>query len=260
MWSSTACHYRLDEPDEYGDLWGTRPWREVFRGNSRCSSCGAPVRFYDNVPVASYVVLLGRCRNCRARIAGYHPLVELAAPVAFVLAVWSLGVTWLLAPALWFIPVALAVAVIDLRTLIVPTAIVWPVHGSAAGAVGRRGGAERRVGPAVSGLVGVAVVAGPLFLLWFAVPSGMGFGDVRLSVSAGWLVGFYAGVRPLAALPLGVITLLAASVLGLVLGVVALGVRGRGAKVPFGPSFVASAFAVALLAPQILEPWKLYAT
>ena len=87
----------------------------------------------------------------------------------------------------------------------------------------------------------------------------MGFGDVRLSVLVGWLVGICAGTRPLAGVVVGVVTLLAASVLAIVIGVVALGVRGRGVRVPFGPSFVLAGFAVALLAPEVLEPWGQYA-
>ena len=250
----------LDEPDEYGDTWGTRPWGEVFGGTSRCSDCGAAIAAYDKVPVASWVMLRGRCRHCGATIPFFHPLVELIAPVAFVLSLRAMGVTWLLLPVLWFIPMALAVAAIDLRTLIVPTRIVWPgtavlvvLSVAAAGLTGEWG----RLPVAA---VGVAVVAGPLFLLWFAVPAGMGFGDVRLAVTVGWLVGFSGGVRPMAAVVLGVLTLLFSSILGIALGVVALGVRGRGVKMPFGPAMVAAAFAVALLAPHLLEPWALYAT
>lgn len=251
---------RSDEPDRFGDHWGSRPWSEVVRGGSRCSSCGAGIAVLDNVPVASYVALRGRCRSCGARIPAYHPLVELAAPVAFVLAVWSLGTTWLLAPVLWFIPVALALAAIDLRTHILPTAIIWPstvvLVALSLGSVALVEGSQW--GRLLTALVGVATVGAPLLLLWFVVPGGMGFGDVRLSVSVGWLVGFYGGVRPAAGIMLGIAVLLLASLLGIVLGVVALGARGRRARIPFGPSFVLAAFVVALMAPEILEPWALY--
>lgn len=192
--------YRLAEPDEYGDIWGSRPWREVFHGKSRCGSCGAAIKPYDNVPVASWVVLRGRCRSCGEDIGFFHPFVELAAPTAFLLALWSLGITWLLVPVLWFIPVALAVAVIDLRTLIVPTTIVWPATAVLVAASVLAAGLTGEWGRLLVALIGVAVVAGPLFAIWFFVPAGMGFGDVRLAVSVGWLVGFYAGTRPVAAL------------------------------------------------------------
>ena len=105
----------LDEPNQYGELWDSRPWPEVFGGRSRCSSCGEQVRPIDNVPILSWLVLRGRCRNCDERIPGFHPLVELAFPLLYVAAVWVLGASWTLLPALWLIPVGLAVAVIDLR-------------------------------------------------------------------------------------------------------------------------------------------------
>jgi leader peptidase (prepilin peptidase)/N-methyltransferase len=247
---------RLDEPDEHGDVWGTRPWRDVLRGSSRCPSCGEPVRPYDNVPVASYVVLRGRCRHCGSRIDGYHPWVELGAPAAYAMAVWAIGFEWLLLPVLWFVPVALAVTVIDLRTLIVPTRIVWPATAVAVVlsvvALGLQGDGWGRL-PAA--LVGVGVLAGALFTVWFVVPAGMGFGDVRLAVLLGWLVGFYSGEALWGAVVLAVLCLLGASVLGVVLGVAVLGVRGRGVQMPFGPSLVAAAFVCCLWADRILEPW-----
>jgi len=70
---------KLDEPNEYGELWDTRPWRDVLGGHSRCSSCGIPVRAIDNVPVLSWLILRGRCRACRAPISPRYPIVELAA-------------------------------------------------------------------------------------------------------------------------------------------------------------------------------------
>ncbi len=68
----------LDEPNEFGELWDTRPWREVFGGRSRCSSCGAEVTAADNIPVVSWLVLRGRCRGCGERIPAFHPVVEFA--------------------------------------------------------------------------------------------------------------------------------------------------------------------------------------
>lgn len=159
-------------------------------------------------------------------------------------------------PVLWLIPVGVAISVIDLRTLIVPTRLVWPslfvavaVSIAAAGALGQWQ-------LLLSCLVGVLVLAGPLFIIWFAMPAGMGFGDVRLATLLGWTVGFYAGTNPLHAVVLLIICLALASVIGLVVGVVALGARGRKAKVPFGPALVAASFLCIAFAPQILDPFQ----
>ncbi len=248
----------LDEPNEYGEMWDTRPWPEVLGGHSRCSDCGEPVRPRDNIPIVSWLLLRGRCRGCGARIPAFHPLVELACPLLFLAMVWGIGWNLTLLPALWLIPVGVAVAVIDLRTLIVPTRIVWPAFGVAVVLGVAVAGIEGEWGWLLTGLVGLLAFAGPLFVLWFALPRSMGFGDVRLATLLGWTMGLYAGTRPIAGLYLAVTCLAVSSLIGLVLGVVALGARGRKAQVPFGPALVAGTLVCIALAPQILEPFGVY--
>jgi len=250
----------LDEPDEYGDLYDTLPWGQVLGGNSRCSSCGEPVRWSDNIPVLSWLLLRGRCRGCGQAIPAFHPFVELASPAMFLVSVWSLGLDdWRLLALLWLIPVGLAVMVIDQRTLIVPTRIVWPAFFVAVALSVVAAGLTGEWMWLASALVGLAVLAGPLFAVWFIHPRGMGFGDVRLAVLLGWSAGFFAGVEPVAAVFLGLICLTAAALFGIVFGVVALGARGRQAKVPFGPALIAATFFCILLAEPILEPFGIYA-
>src|SRR5690606_36036207 len=117
----------LAEPNKFGEDWDTRPWGEVFAGRSRCSGCGTNIVWHQNVPVVSWLALRGRCATCGVAIPGYTPVVELLCPLLFLGAVATIGIDdWRLLPALWLIPVGVAIAVIDLRTLIVPTRIVWP--------------------------------------------------------------------------------------------------------------------------------------
>lgn len=248
-----------EEPNQYGEHWDTRPWGEVLGGHSRCSDCGAPVRPWQNIPVVSWLVLRGRCASCGARIPGFHPVVELLCPLLFLGAVWSIGLDdWRLLVALWLIPVGVAVSAIDLRTMIVPTRIVWPALAVAVALSVVASAAAGEWAWLLSALVGLLVLAGPLFVLWFLMPAGMGFGDVRLSVLLGWSVGFFAGAQPGAAAILLLICLSLAAFAGLVIGLVALGARGRKAKVPFGPSLVIAAYLCIALAPEILEPFGVY--
>ena len=248
-----------DEPNDYGEHWDTRPWSDVLGGHSRCSSCGEPVRPYDNIPIVSWLLLRGRCRGCGDRIPAFHPIVELLCPLLFVGAVLTIGVDdWRLLPALWLIPVGVAVSVIDLRTLIVPTRIIWPAFAVTVLLCAVAAGIEGEWRWLLTALVGLAVLAGPLFLLWFALPSGMGFGDVRLSVLLGWSVGFYAGTDLVAGAVLALLCITIAAFVGIIVGVVALGARGRKAKVPFGPALVIAAFFCIALAPEILEPFGVY--
>lgn len=249
----------LGEPNEYGDLWDTRPWSEVLGGRSRCSSCGTPVRPHDNIPVVSWLALRGRCRGCGERIPAFHPFVELLCPLLFLAAVWAIGIDdRRLIVALWLIPVGVAIAVIDQRTLIVPTRLVWPAFFVSVGLSVVAAALEGEWGWLLNAAVGLAVLAGPLFALWFIHPKGMGFGDVRLTVLLGWNIGFFSGVRPIAAVLLTLIALVIAALVGIVLGVVVMGARGRKAQVPFGPALIIATFLCVAFAPEILEPFSVF--
>lgn len=244
----------LDEPDQFGDLYGTRPWREVLGGNSRCSSCGAPIRAVDKIPFVSWLVLQGRCRGCNDRIPAFHPGVELAVPLIGAALVIALEWGWWLLPVLWLVPVGIAVSVIDVRTYIVPTKIVWPAFGVSLVLSVIAALVAHHPRWLFGGLVGIVVLSGPLFAIWFIMPRGMGFGDVRLTVLLGWTLGFvsitgsWVTVAFMAAL-----TLTMAAVIGIVFGIVGLSVRGRNAKVPFGPSLVLGTLIAVAFAEELLR-------
>ncbi|UDY37959.1 prepilin peptidase [Dermatobacter hominis] len=249
----------LNEPNEYGDLYDTRPWNEVLGGHSRCDECGEPIRAIDKIPVLSWILLRGRCRGCSERIPAFHPVVELLTPALFLAAVWAIGWDWRLLPVLGLIPAGIAVSVIDIRTMIVPTRVVWPAFGAVVALSVVTAAIEGEWSWLLAAATGLAALAGPLFVLWFFLPSGMGFGDVRLAVLLGWTIGFYAGTRPVAAVLLAVITLFFAAVIGLVMGIAVMGARGRKAKVPFGPALVMAAFLSIALAEPILDSFGVWA-
>ena len=247
----------LDEPNEYGELWDTRPWSEVLGGRSRCSACGADVKWFDNVPVVSYLLLRGKCRACGAKYGAFHVLVELAVPLTAVLVTWGVvhyqGWSWVLLPYLFLVPVGIAISAIDLRTLIVPTRLVWPSAAVVAVLCVVAALAEGHPTWLLSVPVGVLAFAGPLFLIWFAVPSGMGFGDVRLSTMLGLVIGLAAASTgkswPWAAM-LGLICLGLSAFAGIVIAVPGLMAGNR--KVPFGPALVLATLICVALAKPIL--------
>lgn len=243
----------LDEPNEYGDRYDTRPWDEVLGGHSRCSSCGEQIRAVDNIPLASWLLLRGRCRGCGASIPAFHPVVELLVPLLFLGAVWVIGVDWRILPLLGVIPAGVAVSAIDVRTMIVPTRIIWPACAFVVALSVISTVADGELLWLLNAALGVAFLAGPLFLLWFVLPRGMGFGDVRLAVLLGWTMGFYSGSEPASALIMALVVLFAASVIGLVVGIVAFGARGRKAQVPWGPSLFAATLLGVALADPVLE-------
>jgi len=245
---------RLDEPNKFGEEYDVRPWPEVLGGRSRCSSCGEPVRPIDNIPVVSWLVLRGKCRGCGDRIPAFHLLVELVVPALTATAIAVVGVNAQLPMALWLIPVAVAVAFIDHRTLIVPTKLIWPAFGVSVVVAIIVALIEGHADWLWGGAVGIGVLAGPLFLIWLVHPRGMGFGDVRLTVLLGWHVGFaalVAGGRLTTAVFLAVCCMAIASVAGIIYAL-ASGLAGK--HVPFGPTLSAAALATVFLASRIVAP------
>ncbi|WNM28838.1 prepilin peptidase [Demequina capsici] len=203
---------------------------------SRCPRCGADIKWYDNVPLVSYVVLRGRCRSCKERISLRYPLVEalVAALWVAVYLMWGISVTSLVFAYLAVISVALVFIDLDVRRL--PFSIVLPSYGVVAVLLAialllGEGGAWWMP------LAGMGVLGGFYGLLWVVYPAGMGLGDV---VAAG-LLGLAAGF-------LGWPVLAVAAIAGPLLGgiVVAVGVLsgrlGRKTAVPYGPMLITGAW------------------
>ncbi|MEA2346900.1 MAG: leader peptidase (prepilin peptidase) / N-methyltransferase [Thermoleophilaceae bacterium] len=210
----------------------------IVSPGSRCPGCGADVRWYDNVPVVSWLVLRGRCRDCAEPISWRYPAVELLTGALFALAVVVHGVGPQLALDLPFIAMLVAIAMIDLDHRIVPNAIVYPgiVYGIVATGVISVGALPESL---------IAGLGAYLFLLLAALarPGGMGMGDVKLAGMMGVFLG-------LAVLP----ALLAAFLFGSVVGLGIMAARGVAARkqaVPFGP-FLALGALVGLFAGQNL--------
>lgn len=217
---------------------------------SACPACGAEIRAIDNVPVASYVLLRGRCHACGARISPAYPLTELATAALFVLAglrFGSLGVGILVAALSW---VLLACALIDLRHRVIPNRIVYPsLVVAAVAVVGLWAlGAPVRASGA---LMGFLAYGGGLFVIAVISPRGMGMGDVKLAALIGLVVG---------ALGLGAVGVAAAVgiLAGGIGGVVALALgRSRKSAIPFGP-YLALGGVVGALAGQQIAGWYLH--
>lgn len=211
-------------------IWRVPRGESVVSPPSACPRCGHAIRARDNVPVLSWILLRGRCRDCGEPISPRYPLVEAATGVLFVLVLARFGVTVELAAFLVAAAVALALTLIDLDTRRLPDVLtlgvvpVLVVLLAVASAVSGDWSAFWR------GLAG----AGALFAFYFGLlviyPSGMGFGDVKFALSLGLAMG-YIGWGAL------VVGAFAAFLLGGVLSIVllALGKATRKSGLPFGP-------------------------
>jgi leader peptidase (prepilin peptidase)/N-methyltransferase len=212
---------------------------------SKCPKCKHPIRPWDNVPVLSYLVLRGRCRDCGKRIPWRYPVVELTAGVLLWLLARRVADPVVLVPQAAFLLALLAVAWIDFDTRTIPDVVTIPGVGLglAASLFGPPG-----IGAAILGAVagGVSLWAvGSLYERATGVP-GMGGGDVKLAAMMGAFLGA-AGV-------FGAIFL--ASLAGSIFGALLIA-RGRGNKrtaIPFG-TFLAPAAMALLLYGENLYSW-----
>lgn len=241
----------LDEPNQHGELVDTRPWAEVLGGRSRCPHCAAPVRPVDNLPILSYLLLRGRCRNCGEGYGAFHLLVELSVPLLALWTVWAVGWNVRLLPFVVIIPALVMVGFVDARHMIVPTRVVWPAFAAILVLSGLAVLWQGELRWLSAAAIGAVAVAGPLAALWFFSPRAMGFGDVRLAVLLGWAAGWVVGGAPvLAPLAMAVLLIFVAALVGVVVGVPLVGLRGR---IPFGPSLVAALFLILPVAAPLVR-------
>ena len=208
--------------------------RSVVHPGSACMSCEAPIRWYDNVPVVSYLVLRGRCRRCGVRIPPRDLAIELSTALLLVGCVLAFGLA-LKAAAAGIGCAALVVATAtDLERRIVPNWVVLP---AAAAVLALQTIAH----PSPVWAIGAVGASGFFFLAALAYPGGMGMGDVKLALLIGAMLGRTT--------PVGVMLAL---LFGLVPSIVLIARHGAGARklgIPFAP-FLAAGAVVALFAGE----------
>lgn len=202
---------------------------------SRCTSCGAQIAAYDNIPVVSWVVLRGRSRCCGEPISARYPLTELGLGALYAVTVavlWGDGGE--IALGLVFVTMLVAVTLTDLEQRIIPNKIllVSALTGIAIVAIADPGSLPERAAAA-------AAAGGLLFLAALAYPRGMGLGDVKLAATMGLFLGRNVG-------PAILVALLAGSLVGLAM-IARDGAAARKRAIPFGP-FLALGGVVGLLA------------
>lgn len=238
--------------------------KSIVSPPSACPNCGAGIRGYDNIPVISWLVLRGKCRDCGNPISPRYPLVELGTGILFalvgikfapfVVAVAPVNVT--IAVILVFIAflymaaIGVALLLIDIDTHRLPNVIVLPsyiVAGVLLLAAAILGGYWDS---ALRALLGGVILFVAYYLMAFIRPGAMGFGDVKLS----GVLGLYLGWLGWGTLIVGAF---GAFLLGGIFSIGLLIARraGRKSGIPFGPWMIAGAF-VGVFAGE--ELWAAY--
>lgn len=225
-------------------IWRVPRGESIVSPPSHCPRCDERIKARDNIPLVSWLLLRGRCRDCGEPISARYPLVELLVAVIFAAITAVNGVEWGLAWQLPLAAVLVAVAAIDLDLHIIPNKIVYPaaVWGIVSAVLIR-----------TSELPELAAwgVGAFLFLLIAALvyPAGMGMGDVKLA----GVLGLYLGSSV-------VVALLVAFLSGTAVGIGIMfrhGVaKGRKKGVPFGPFLAAGGMAALLAGPDLVEVYR----
>jgi leader peptidase (prepilin peptidase)/N-methyltransferase len=195
---------------------------------SACPHCGHQIRWFENVPVFSYVALGGKCAGCKASISARYPIVELVTGALFAWCGWTWGLSWQAAVWSGFAASLVALACIDWDTTLLPDDITLPLlwAGLCASALGLTGV------PLADAVWGAAGGYLSLWLVYWAFKlatgkEGMGYGDFKLFAALGAWFGWQSLIP----------MILMASVIGAVVGI---GIKvfaqlREGGYVPFGP-------------------------
>lgn len=244
QWAAECAQYAQDTgllppgqapaaPAERFNLWTPR---------SRCPSCGHEVRWYENIPVLSYIGLRGRCSECKTRISGRYPLIELATGALFYACAAQWG--WTFTTLAWcgFSAALVALAFIDWDTTLLPDDITLPLLWA-----GLLASVLHWIAvPPVDAVIGAAAGYLALWTVYWGFKlvtgkEGMGYGDFKLFAALGAWFGWQALVP----------IILLASVIGALVGIgmkLASSLR-EGKYVPFGPFLVGGGLAAMLWGP-----------
>ena len=211
----TVCVYRVPKG------------QSVVAPRSACPHCGRKICWYDNVPLLSFIWLLGRCRACHAGIPRRYPIIELANGLGYLLVVWRFGLTWPTIVYAGLVSVFLVVAWIDWDHKIIPDVITLPGI-----VVGFFCASFLLPTGWVNSLIGLLVGGGVLLALAWVSPflfgkEGIGGGDIKFLAMVGVFLGWQQAI----------LTLMVGSVVGAVVGIILLATKvlKKGQYIPFGP-------------------------
>ncbi|HET6964470.1 MAG TPA: prepilin peptidase, partial [Acidimicrobiales bacterium] len=197
--------------------------KSVVRPGSACPQCGHQIEARDNIPLLSWLLLRGKCRNCGTAISPRYPLVELLTAVVWLAVALRFGWSWSLPAELVLVTGLIALAFIDLDHMKLPRVLVLPLGVAVAALLLLAAAVQGQWHRLWVAVVCAAVEFGVLFVINWVSPRSLGFGDVRLGpvigLGLGWLGWRYAFWG-----------FLGANILGSVIGITLMAVGKAGRK------------------------------
>lgn len=214
---------------------------------SACPQCGHKIRFWENIPVISYVLLKGRCANCRSKISLQYPVIEAVTALLSVIVAWKFGASWQTVLALCLTWSLIALTMIDFDTQLLPDNITLPLLW-----LGILANIFEIFTPLEASIIGA--MAGYL-ALWSVYhlfklitgKEGMGFGDFKLLAALGAWLGWK--ILPL----IIVLSSLVGAVVGIALIVISR--HDKNIPIPFGPYLAVAGWIALIWGDVMLELW-----
>ncbi len=229
-WATQCAELRGEMPAP------TEPF-SLVRPRSRCPHCSRPVGAFENIPIASFLFLRGRCRGCGQPISWRYPIIEALTGLLFGFIAWKLGPGLAAAGAMGFVAAMVALTCIDFDTQLLPDDITLPLLW--AGLLLNVSGTYTDLTTSVIGATAGYLSLWAVYWLFKLLTGkeGMGYGDFKLLAAIGAWLGWKI-------LPL---TILLSSFVGAVVGIalIVLTKHGRNVPIPFGP-YLAVAGVIAL--------------
>ena len=222
----------------------------VIKPNSHCTSCNAFIKWYDNIPILSYIFLKGKCRRCKSKISIKYPLVEFSCGVLFVSMYYLYGFVFMLIPFCLLVFSLLVTTIIDFEFKIIPDEISFMLmivgfvtsffNLNLGETIGQR---------VLNSFLGFLVGGGSLFIIavigkFIFKKDAMGGGDIKVMAGVGTFIG----------LDKVLFAIFVASLFGSIVGIILIICKkiGRKQEIPFGPYLALSSFLTLFLSPQMI--------
>jgi leader peptidase (prepilin peptidase)/N-methyltransferase len=220
----------------------------IVTPGSHCPHCKTPIKFYDNIPLVSYILLKGKCRHCNGTVSIQYPLIEGITALSSLVLFMRFGPSLSYLIYFAFVAALIVITVIDLYHQIIPDVISLPGIG-----VGLLASLILPQLTFSNSLIGILLGGGSLFLVatlyqWFFKREGMGGGDVKLLAMIGAFLGWKAVI----------LTILLGSLIGSIIGISIMVLKGKDFKyaIPFGPFLSLGAVIALFYGPEIVS-WYL---